>query len=257
MTNILVVPDQHAHPDHNNDRADYLARLTIDLKPDIVVNLGDACDLASLASYDRGKRSFHGKSYQRDIDSHLDFQERWWEPVRRTKKKLPYRVVLEGNHEHRVEKALDLNPEYEGIVGFDSFEFDRYYDEVVRYDGGTPGTIEISGVTFAHYLVSGTKGYPISGEHAAYNLITKKFVSCVVGHSHLKDECIRNTERSTTVQGVVAGVYQDYNSDWAGSSNKLWWRGLVYLRNVENGRFDTQWISLDNLRKEYGNDGGR
>jgi hypothetical protein len=256
MTNILVVPDQHSHPEHSNVRADYLARLTIDLKPDVVVNLGDTLDLPSLASYDRGKRSFHGKNYQRDIDAHLEFQDRWWGPVRRNKKKLPTSIVLEGNHEHRIERALDLNPEYEGIISFDSLDFDRYYDEIIRYDGGTPGTFESHGVTFAHYLISGVKGLPISGEHHAHSLITKKFVSCVVGHSHLKDECIRNTERSTTIQAVVAGVYQDYDSDWAGSVNKLWWRGLVYLRNVEDGRFDTQWISMAALKKEYGNDGG-
>ena len=29
----LVVPDSHAHPDYNNDRADWLGQLIADLKP--------------------------------------------------------------------------------------------------------------------------------------------------------------------------------------------------------------------------------
>jgi hypothetical protein len=54
----LVVPDQHAHPDHNNDRADYLGKFIKDLKPHVVVNIGDAADLASLSTFDKGKHSF-------------------------------------------------------------------------------------------------------------------------------------------------------------------------------------------------------
>lgn len=249
---ILVVPDQHAHPDYSNERADWLARLTIDLKPDVVVNLGDAADMASLASYDKGKRSFHGKSYKRDIEAHLDFQSRWWEPVRATKKKLPYRVVLEGNHEQRVERALDLNPEYEGAVGFQDYDFDFYYDEVVRYVGGTPGTTEIAGITFAHYLVSGLKGLAVSGEHHAYNLVTKKLTSCVVGHSHLRDNVVRTSEDGRRLQGLVGGVYQDYDSPWAGNVNKMWWRGLVMLRGCENGDYDPEWISMKRIQDAYG-----
>ena len=61
---ILEVPDQHAHPDHNNDRADWLGKFILDRKPDIVVNMGDTFDLPSLSSFDRGKASFHGASYE-------------------------------------------------------------------------------------------------------------------------------------------------------------------------------------------------
>ncbi len=33
----LVIPDPHAQPGYNNDRADYLAGLIIDLNPDVVI----------------------------------------------------------------------------------------------------------------------------------------------------------------------------------------------------------------------------
>src|SRR5690606_39106525 len=122
------------------------------------VNMGDAADMPSLSAYDRGKRSFHGRSYKQDIDAHLDFQDRMWSPVRARKKKLPYRVVLEGNHENRIERALDLSPELKGTIGFEDYDFDSYYDQVVRYDGGTPGIIELNGVLFAHYFITGVSG---------------------------------------------------------------------------------------------------
>src|SRR5215217_746737 len=122
----LVIPDPHAHPEYNNDRADWLSKLIIDVRPDVVVNLGDQFDMSSLSGYDKGKRSFHGRSYSNDINSGLDFSERLWEPVRQTKKRLPYRVYLEGNHEHRIEKALDLNPELEGTIGFKDYDLEKY-----------------------------------------------------------------------------------------------------------------------------------
>lgn len=251
---ILVVPDQHADPRHDNIRADYLGKAIVDMRPDVVVNLGDAADMASLSAYDRGKRSFHGRNYRADIQSHLDFQERMWAPIRAAKRKMPYSVVLEGNHEHRIEKALDLSPELEGTMSFNDYDFSRHYDEIIRYRGATPGTIEIRGVTFGHYLTVGVLGRPIGGIHSAYSLSVGTMASCVVGHSHLADYHIRTGIDGRVVQSVVAGCYFDYNHEWAGEQvNQLYWRGLVLLKDVENGHFDPEFISLSRLRKVYGN----
>ena len=110
----------------------------------------------------------------------------------------------------------------------------------------------VDGVHYAHFFVSGVKGLPISGEHSAYTLLTKKFVSCTQGHVHTADYCIRTIDGGRKINGLVCGVYQDYDADWAGECNKLWWRGVVVKRNVEDGAYDPQFISLDNLRKEDG-----
>ncbi len=247
----LVIPDQHAHPDFSNRRADYLAGLLNDLRPDVVINIGDAADMASLSAYDKGKRSFYGRSYRKDIDAHLEFQSRMWDPVRARKKKLPYKVVLEGNHERRVEKALDLSPELEGTIGFQDFDFDRYYDEVIRYDGGTPGTIELDGVTYGHYLVSGLMGKPISGLHPAAMLNARTHRSCVVGHSHTIDYSVTTAVDGVKLQSLVAGCYQDYEAPWAGVVNRMWWAGVVILHDVENGTYDPEFVSLSRLERYY------
>ena len=139
--------------------------------------MGDAADMAALSSYDKGKRSFHGKSYKNDLLAHLDFQERLWEPVRATKKKTPYRIILEGNHEHRIEKALDLSPELSGTIGFRDYDFDKYYHEVVRYEGSTPGILHLEGALFSHYFVTGISGRPLGGERPGHMLINKNGIS--------------------------------------------------------------------------------
>lgn len=247
----LIIPDCHAVPYHPQDRADWLARLIIDLKPDVVVNLGDAADMESLSSYDKGKRSFQGKTYRKDIDAHLEFQDRLWGPVRATKKKMPYRIFLEGNHEHRVERALDLSPELSGTIGFDDFELSENYHEVVRYDGDLPGIYKSDGIVFAHFFPTGVSGRPIGGVSPARSLGAKNKVSCIQGHIHILDFFTEKNIDDKVINTLVAGCFQDYTNSWAGSIGRFWRPGVAILRNVSDGDYDLQWVSLSELKRIY------
>jgi hypothetical protein len=251
----LILPDPHAHPDYNNDRADWVGQLIKDIKPDVVINMGDAADLPSLSSFDKGKASFHGRNYEKDINSHLDFQDRMWAPMRKSKKKQPLRIVLEGNHEHRIKRVLESDPHLEGGkfgVSFKDLAFDDYYHEVVEYQGQTPGIYTCDGIDYAHYFISGVMGRPVGGEHHAASLINKNFTSCTAAHSHTVDWAVRSNPHGKKIMGLVCGVYQDYNSPWAGRINDLWWRGVVIKRGVADGQYSPQFISIEDLRKEYG-----
>jgi len=225
----------------------------IDIRPDIVVNLGDSADLNSLSSYDKGKRSFVGRTYRADINHHLEFQSRMWDPVRARKKKLPRRVVLFGNHENRIERVLDLSPELAGTVGLSDLDYDQYYDDVVHYDGGTPGIIEINGILFSHFFSSGSYGRAIGGDSAGHMLLTKLRSSCVAGHSHVYDYAVRHNLNGTRHHGLVAGCFHTHRPSWAGNTAYLWRAGVSILNNAENGDYDLEFISLKSLEKEYGN----
>lgn len=249
----LILPDPHAHYKFSNERADWIGRLIVDLKPDVLVNLGDMWDMPSMASYDKGRKSFQGKTFKADIDAGLEFDDRLWAPIRAAKKKRPMSVFIEGNHEYRLKRAIDLQPELDGVISFNDFDLRRNYDEVVEYQGGTPGIIEVDGITYCHYAVSGVMGRPIGGEHPAYSLLSKQFKSVTQGHIHVFNHCTRTTIDGRRIHGLVAGVYQDYDSDWAGEINKLWSRGIVIKRGVENGDYDLEWISLKRLKEAYGN----
>ena len=110
MTKIhLILPDSHSHPDYSNERYDWIGKLILDLKPDVLVNIGDTADMPSLSAYDKGKASFHGRNYEKDINAHLDAQERMWGPITKAKKKKPYSIILEGNHEHRIKRFWTTN----------------------------------------------------------------------------------------------------------------------------------------------------
>jgi len=252
---VLVVPDVHSHPDHPNDRAEWLGKLILDLKPDVVMNMGDAADMPSLSSYDKGKASFKSASYQKDIESHLDFQEKMWGPIRKAKKKMPHSVVLWGNHEQRQDRVLEYEPHLRGDkygISPRDFDFESYYDEVVPYDGGVPGIYNLYGVLFAHYFISGVMGRPIGGVNHAASLLSKNHCSCVQGHSHTFDFSVKAKADGNTVMGLVAGVYQDYRSGWAGAAGNLWQRGLCILHNFQDQHYDLEWVSINRMRDTYG-----
>jgi hypothetical protein len=247
----LVIPDPHAHYQHDNNRAVWIGQLIHDIKPDVVVVGGDLWDMPSLCGYDRGKKTFQGRTYRQDIEAGLDFNEKLWSACRKAKKKMPYRVFEEGNHEERISRAINLQPELEGAIGFNDLDLGRDYDDVVRYQGNTPGVIDIDGILYAHYFVSGIMGRPVGGEHPGYSLVGKLGTSATAFHSHLLDFCTRRGVGKTRM-GLVAGCAFDYDADWAGECNKMYWRGVVIKNSVENGTYDPQFVSLDALKREYG-----
>lgn len=252
MKTHIVIPDPHAHPEHSNERAHWIGKLIHDVRPDTVVCIGDSADMSSLASYDRGTKAFVGRTYQKDIEAHVDFQDRLWWEVRKHKKKMPMSYFCVGNHEHRIHKAINLQPELDGTISMRDLALEEYYNKVVYYEGNTPGIVTVDGIHYAHYFITGVMGRPVSGEHPAYSLITKQLSSCTQGHTHVLDYSIRTTADGRRIQGLVCGVGQDYNSTWAGEVNRLWWRGVVIKRNVSDGQYDAEFISMDQLKEIYG-----
>lgn len=207
--------------------------------------------MPSLSDIDKGKKTFQGRTYRADVDAHLDFNERLWGIVRATKRRLPKRVFLVGNHEHRISKLVNAAPELEGTISLDDLELNRYYDEIVDYNGNTPGIYHSAGIDFSHYCVSGVMGKSIGGERTGYALLTKRFRSTVVGHGHLLDYCVRTSGDGRKLHGLSVGCYQDYNSSWAGDVNSLWWRGICILNDSDQGQFNLETISLESMKKAY------
>lgn len=248
----LIIPDQHADPFTNHTRAKYAGKLINDIKPDVVVNLGDAADMASLSSYDRGTRGFEGRRYNKDVEASIKFQETLWKEVSPSVRKKIRAVVLEGNHEYRISRATNADAMLDGTIGYDDLQMDTFYDDVVRYNGSSPGTIEIDGITYAHYLVSGVMGRAIGGEHPAHSLLVKKHQSCTVGHLHLLNHAQQTKEDGTKLNGLVAGCFDDHFHSYAGNANKMWWVGCCVKHSVSKGDYDLEQVSLKRMKKIYG-----
>lgn len=252
MKTHLILSDAHAHPDHDNIRADYLGRLILDLKPDVVINLGDLADMASLNSHDKGPKVLAVRNYKRDVDSANEFLARTFGPIRAAKRKRPRYIAFIGNHEQRISRALSEDPRFQDTISLNDIENRRYGETIIDYEGLYPGTFDVDGVSYAHYMVSGVMGRPIGGERHASSLITKKLSSCTVGHTHIFDFHLRPKVDGSKAQALVMPCFMDYDANWAGQSGKMWSKGLVIKRNVEDGAYDIEYVSMDRLEKEYG-----
>lgn len=245
---IVVLPDSHAHPDHSNERFTVFGKFLADVRPDVVVDIGDFGDFQSLSGYDKGKASFEGKRFDKDLASYHDAQERInWE-IKKTKKRQPRKVRCLGNHEDRISRAANDNPAMIGtlstrLLGSQTAGWEEYaFLE--------PVTIE--GITFAHYFPTGVSGRPVGGEHQAHTLITKKMTSCIQGHTHTFDYAVRSRPDGGRVHGLVVGCFQDYQPDWTGSAvYNLWRSGVCWLHNVDNGDYDLEWVSMKRLKEAY------
>jgi hypothetical protein len=248
----LFVPDPHATPDHHNKRFSWLGQLVVDLKPDVVICAGDWADMNALCSYDKGTKGYEGRRYKQDINAAIDAQERFFDPIKRAKKKLPRFVMLEGNHEHRIERSISLDAAHlDGVISQDDLAYEDFGWEYVRYEGSTPGIIVIDGIAYAHFFTSGVMNRAISGTHPAYQLLVKQFMSCTQGHAHVLDYCVRTNADGNHIRGLVAGCYLDYEPDYAGVANDLWWRGVVFKKDVQDGSYEPTFISLDQIREAY------
>ena len=257
MTKTCIVWScAHADPDTSNERFNWLGDLIEDVKPDYCVDLGDGADMRSLNSYDtRYPQAIVSQSYQGDVDSYNDSQDRLWGRYKISKKKRPYRFGLCGNHEERINKAISIDPRSEGDrygISFSHLQTDHWFDEYFPYENSAPAILDVDGVSYAHFFGAGNFGKAISGTHHAYGLIQNRHNSSVCGHSHKRDVYFKDDAYPRPSIGLVVGCYKGKEEGWAGHANNSWWKGVVILRNVGNGSFEPQFVSMKMLEKEYG-----
>lgn len=251
----IVYSCAHAEPDVSNERFNWLGDLIEDLKPDYVVDLGDGADMRSLNSFDtRNPKAIVAQSYQEDIEHYNDAQDRIWSRYKLTKKKRPWRIGFEGNHENRIRKALNNDPRLEGDkygISFSHLQTDHWFDDYHPYHNSGPAIAEYDGVSYAHFFSSGNFGSAMSGIHHGYSLVQNRHSSSVCGHSHKRSLYFKDEARPGPSIGMVVGCYKGAEESWAGQAQNAWWKGVVVMREIEKGYFDPEFVSMKQIEKTY------
>lgn len=249
---ILVIPDAHARPDQGNDRFDALGQFIADKRPDIVVSIGDFADMGSLCSYDKGTKSAEGRRYVEDIEATHDALRRIMEPVRaagrKHRKGLPEFYITLGNHEARIDRAANTNPELFGKLSMKDLGFEKQGWTVVPF----LQPLNLQGICFQHYLPSGAMGKPCSGVNHARTLVMKGLQSMVVGHSHSRDFWETTRADGQKMFGLVVGCYDEGDHHYAHGTQHNWWSGLVMLNEAQEGHAEPAFYSMEYVRRRYG-----
>jgi len=126
MATHLVIGDPHSTPKSPNDRFLWAGKFARDIKADVIICMGDFASMDSLSSYDKGKKSFEGRRYKKDIEHAHDALEKFNRGLlgNGRKKNGQRRIMLLGNHEDRIDRAIDNTPELDGAISIDDLEYD-------------------------------------------------------------------------------------------------------------------------------------
>ena len=249
---ILVIPDTQTKPGVTSDYLSLIGQYAVEKKPDVIVHLGDHWDMPSLSSYDVGKKSFEGRRYLDDIQAGNEAMQKLLAPLkehndrqRKNGKKLyvPRKVFLFGNHEQRIQRAVDNDAKIEGVIGYKDLDLDDWETHDFL------DTVVISNIAFSHYFVTGVAGRPCSS--AAVQL-AKKHMSCIAGHQ--QGFQTHNTYRADGVRltSVIAGSCYEHNESYLGPQGNRHWRGILMLHDVQpTGEFDLLPLSLKYIKEKY------
>lgn len=253
---ILVIGDSHSDPEVSNERYDWLGKLIVDKRPDVVVDIGDFATMGSLSSYDRGTIKAENKRVKKDIEHAIDARQRLTSHItaeqdrlRNMKKAIwkPRLVALAGNHENRIIRYMNENPTLEETWTEDVSNAEGFGWEF--YNFGTPVFIE--GIAFQHYFTKPSTGRGYSGVNACNTMITDYKHSLVMGHTHRLQLAHNATPFGVHSLSLICGCYFEHKEDYAGLDNNSWWRGICILNNVNNGYFDLETISFRTIKAKY------
>jgi hypothetical protein len=251
VTTHLVIPDLQVKPDVPLDHLDWIGQLIVDEQPDTVIQLGDLWDMPSLSQYDRGTLAAEGRRYETDVEAGNEALRRLNAPldaynynraqIQRRAQFRPRRVLLRGNHEDRISRAINADPRLDGALSLDHLVSPGW--EV--HDFLTPITID--GVTYSHYFYNHGNGRPISG--AIETRLRNIGHSFTQGHQQILSWGMRFVLGAPQM-GLVCGSAYLHSEGYRGPQAEEW-RGVVICRNVENGAYDPEFVSLASLCLRY------
>lgn len=248
----LFIPDVQAKEDVDMRHLPCIGQYIVDKKPDVVICIGDFADMESLSSYDKGKLSFEGRRYKKDIAAAEKAMNLLLGPIREYNKQAvlnhrkqykPRMILTLGNHEERIKRAVDNNSELDGLMSYD----DLPYDEWEVYDFLKP--VMVDGVCYTHYMANPMTGRPYGG--MASTILKNVGHSFVVGHAQKLEVATRHLTTGQQQWGIVAGACYLHDEAYKGYQGNNHWRGIISLHRVQDGSFDPCFISLDYLLEKY------
>jgi hypothetical protein len=250
---ILVIPDCQVKEGIPTEHLTWAGNAIVDYRPDVVVNIGDFADMPSLSTHDvKGSKYFEGLRYKKDIVVVKEAMSKMLLPLRElqakqksSKEKVykPRMIMLMGNHENRINRAINNNPTLEGLLSTDDLEYSKDWE---THEFLHP--VFINGVGFNHYWPVGAMGRPAS---SAATIISKLHMSCIAGHQQGKQVAYGKRADGQSICAIIAGSYYLHDESYMDQLSNKHWRGLVMLNEVADGHFDEMFLSIEYLRRKY------
>jgi len=250
----LIIPDCQVRPGDDTKYLERIGKYIVELKPDVVVQIGDFADMPSLSSYDVGKKSFEGRRYKADIEAANTAMERLLSPITEFNKRAiknkekqykPRRVLTLGNHEDRISRAVNNDPKLDGTIGLQDLKYSDFGWDVIPF----LQPVVLDDVAYCHYFTTGIAGRPSTSAQAQ---LAKQHMSCIAGHQQGLQIATGHRADGSRLTSIIAGSCYEHDEDYLGPQGNKHWRGILVLHEVVNGQFDLMPISLNYLERKYG-----
>ena len=242
---ILVVADTQCKSEEDLEYMLWVGHYIAEKQPDVIVHIGDHYDFPSLSSYDKGKSSAEGKRLVKDIEAGNIGFEYLNMAIQKHKDYNPRKIFCLGNHENRLDRYIDDNPELIGTLGTDFLLFAKYGWEVHPF----LKPVEVNGIFFVHYLANPFSGKPYGGN--AMNILKTVGRSFVVGHKQTLDSAIRPTIDGKLQLGIINGACYPFNEKYKGFQGNNHFRGITVLHEAQDGFAVPMFVSLDYMKEKY------
>jgi len=225
----------------------------VEKQPEKLICLGDFADMPSLSSYDVGKKSFEGKRYVADVEAAKEAMRALLEPIwayniraKRNKEKQykPEMLLTLGNHEHRINRAVNDSPQLDGVLSVSDLGYENFGWTVFPF----LDVIIVDGIAYSHYFTTGLMGRPVTTAAAC---LAKKHMSCIQGHQQGLQIHTAYKADGTPLTSIIAGSCYEHDEDYMSSQGNKHWRGFLVLHDVNDGAFDTMPVSLKYINKRY------
>lgn len=249
----LVIPDTQVRAGDNLQFLTAIGNYIAEKQPDRVIHLGDHADMPSLSSYDQGKKSFEGRRYTSDISAARAGMETLWAPIETLNRKAkkghrerykPSRDILLGNHENRINRAVNDDAKLDGVLSIGDLGYVEYgWNQHNFLD-----VVLIDGIAYSHYLVTGVAGRAAATAAAQ---LRKANMSVICGHQQGLQIHTASRADGARLTSIICGSCYMHNEDYLGPQGNNHFRGILVLHDVKDGQFDLMPVSLDYLIRKY------
>jgi hypothetical protein len=245
----FILPDVQAKPGQDFTFLRKIGEYVIEKQPEKIICLGDFADMPSLSSYDVGKKSFEGRRYTLDIQAATDAMEAFLAPIvnynfkakkNKEKQYKPEMHLTLGNHEQRIERAINNDPKLDGLISYSDLDYEGWGWKVYPF----LDVVVIDGIAYSHYFTSGLMGRPATSANAQLN---KTHMSCISGHQQGLQIATGKTGEGKLIHSIIAGSCYEHDEDYLGRQGNNHWRGALMLNDVNNGDFDIMPLRLKYL----------
>lgn len=239
LKSVLVIPDLQI-PYEDKRSLNAVEKLMADHEWDEIVQIGDFVDLDCISSHNKNNlRAVSNKSLFKDYDYANSILDRW---QRLTKAKI---TIIEGNHEYRIERYIDANPQLEGLVEVPvglklktrSINWIPYWSSGELY--------KIGKACFIHGQYT--------NEHHAKKTVSRFGDNVFYGHTHdvmCFSQVLRGKDK--TIVGQSLGCLCDYSQSYLQGRPTNWQQAIAVFHFFPDGYFQYNVIRIFKHRFYYG-----